>query len=780
MRRRLRGRACAVLVAMLWGAAASAEPPGRLAGRVTDGTSAALPGASVEAKPAGGGEAKTATTDGDGRYRLEALAPGAWDVSFHLPNFAQSVVRGVVIRAGEQRSLDATLHLRMTAQVLVTAPLTFRDLSTVRSDEELIGIAAAASSGVVAGADLGDRPLARPGDLVERVPGVIISQHSGEGKANQYYVRGFNIDHGTDLALHVAGLPVNMPTHGHGQGYADLNFVIPELVGGIQFQKGTYDAREGDFSAAGSLSMSYLNVLERPLAKLELGEYGYRRLLVAASPRLGEGHLLAALELGANDGPWTLPDDFRKLNGVIRYSRGSGQSGFSLTGLFYDAEWNSTDQVPRRAVADGRLSRFGHVDASDGGRSHRHSLVAAWQRGAPRSLTRVEGYVSRYGMNLFSNFSYFLGDPENGDQFEQRDDRWLAGFRANRTWVLGSGLRQTELTAGLQARHDDIAPVGLYLTRARERLATTREDQVRQSSGAGYVQADTWWNDTVRTVVGLRGDLYAFDVDSLDPANSGSDTAGRLSPKLSLALGPFDRTELYLNYGWGFHSNDARGATITRDPASGEPADPVDPLVRARGAELGLRSLALPGVQLTAALWGLDIDSELLFVGDAGTTEASRPSRRRGVELAADWSPQPWLKLDGSWAWTHARFTDDDPAGDRIPGAIEGVFAAGAAFHERSRLSGSLRVRWFGPRPLIEDDSVRSESSTLVNADLVYHLRPGWAIQLSAFNLLDAEVSDVDYFYASRLPGEPLEGIEDIHTHPTPPRTFRIGLVATF
>ena len=349
--RRSQGLACVVVAAVLAAGAgvsrAEQAGPGWVTGRVTDGAGTGLPGASVQARPEGGGATTATTSDAEGRYRLEGLAPGAWEVSFHLPNFAQTVSHDVVVQAGGETPLDATLQLRMTAQVVVTAPLTFRDLSTVTSDAELIGVAGAASSGVVAGSELADRPLARPGDLAERVPGVIISQHSGEGKANQYYVRGFNIDHGTDLALSVAGLPVNLPTNGHGQGYADLNFLIPELVGAIQFQKGTYDAREGDFSAAGAISMSYLNVLERPILKAELGEYGYRRALFAVSPRVGDGTLLAAVELGANDGPWVRPDDFRKLNGVVRYSRGTAQSGLSLTGMFYDAEWDSTDQVPR-------------------------------------------------------------------------------------------------------------------------------------------------------------------------------------------------------------------------------------------------------------------------------------------------------------------------------------------------------------------------------------------------------------------------------------------------
>ncbi len=776
--------ACLVLGVLLsgWSALVRAEnsAAGSVVGTVLDPTGAGLPGVGVEARPEGGGAALSTATAAAGDYRIAGLTPGHWQVSFHLPNFASAVSHEVVVRPGAETRLDTTLALKLTAQVLVTARATFRDLSAATSGAELIGIASTASSGVVTASEVEDRPVARPGDLAERVPGVIISQHSGEGKANQYYVRGFNIDHGTDLALSVAGMPVNLPTNGHGQGYADLNFVVPELVGGIQFKKGTYFAEEGDFSAAGAIHMNYLNVLERPIVKVEAGEYGYRRALVAASPRVGKGNLLAAFELARNDGPWVRPDAYRKVNGVVRYSQGTAQSGISLTGLFYDAKWSSTDQVPLRAIESAAISRFGNIDPTDGGRSHRHSLIAAWQRGDTRSVTRVEGFVSEYGMNLFSNFSYFLSDPENGDQFEQRDDRWIAGLQASRLWVLGGTDRPTELTAGTQVRYDDIAPVGLYSTEARERLFTTREDDVRQASAALYVQADTQWTSKVRTVLGIRGDLYRVEVDSSDPLNSGKATATRPSPKLTLALGPWARTEIYANYGWGFHSNDARGATITRDPTTGEPAQRVDPLVRARGAELGVRTLAVPGLHATAAFWGLDLDSELLFVGDAGTTEPSRPSRRRGIELTADYAPGPSLKIDASYAYSSARFTDDDPAGDRIPGAIEGVFAAGLAVHDLNRWSGSLRVRWFGPRPLIEDDSVRSKGSTLVNADLAFALKPGWSIQASAFNLLDAKVSDIDYFYASRLPGEPLEGVDDIHTHPSAPRTLRIGLVASF
>ena len=753
---------------------------GSLVGTVRDPTGAALPGVSVEARPTTGGPPRSTATAGDGSYRLDGLSAGSWDVSFRLLNFASTSTHAVAVGGRAPTRLDVTLRPRLSAEVLVLARATFRELSAAASEAELLDIASAASSGVVTASEIQDRPVARPGDLAERVPGVIISQHSGEGKANQYYVRGFNIDHGTDLSLSVAGLPVNLPTNAHGQGYADLNFVIPELVGGIQFEKGTYRAEQGDFSAAGAIRMNYLDLLERPIAKAEAGGYGFRRLLFAASPAVGDGHLLAAFELETNDGPWLRPDAFRKLNGVLRCSRGTAQSGISLTGLFYDARWSSTDQVPQRAINAGLISRFGNLDPSDGGRSHRYSLIGAWQRGEARSLSRVEAFVSEYGLDLFSNFTYFLDDPVNGDQFEQRDERWTSGLRASRLWLLGGTSHPTELTLGTQLRFDDVVPVGLYHTKARVRLATVREDDVRQASAGVYVQADTLWANKLRTVIGMRGDVYGFDVDSSDPRNSGTTHATRPSPKLSLVLGPWARSELYASYGWGFHSNDARGATITRDPSTGEPAPRVDPLVRAKGAELGVRTLAAPGLHATAALWGLDLDSELVFAGDAGTTEASRPSRRRGVELTADWAARRWLKLDASYAWSSARFTDRDPAGNRIPGAIEGVAAVGGTLHELDRWSASLRLRWFGPRPLIEDGSVRSRGSTLVSTDVSYALKPGWSIQASVFNLLDAKASDVDYFYRSRLPGEPLEGVDDVHTHPSAPRTLHVGVTASF
>jgi hypothetical protein len=756
------------------GTSASAQTRVIVSGQIVDTTGAALPGATVVLAPSSG-RARRTVTGPDGRYVFADVVSGRYGVSASAINFGTSRRANVGV-ADRAVTIDFTLHLAVTADVVVTAKSSFRNLADLEHPEEnLVSVASAASEGAVTARQIEARPIMRAGEVLESVPGVIISQHSGEGKANQYYLRGFNLDHGTDFATTVAGLPVNMPTHAHGQGYSDVNFLIPELVSGVQYRKGPYFAETGDFSAAGSANVNYANALDRPIASVSIGEEGWQRMLLAASPSVGRGHLLAAIELNHNDGPWTLHDDYRKVNGVLRYSATSGAHAFSLTGLFYRATWDSTDQVPDRAIAGGAIDRFGTIDATDGGTTARSSLVADYQHTTSRRLTRATAYLSRYRLNLFSDFTYFLDDPDNGDQFEQADRRWVSGGRVSQRALGQWGARSIESLYGVEIRNDDIPAVGLYHTAARARLATVRQDVVQETAAAAFGETTIAWSPWVRTTGGLRVDGYRFAVDSSDPANSGSARAGLVSPKGTLVLGPWQRIEIYANAGLGFHSNDARGATITRDPSSGDPADPVTPLVRARGMEVGLRTVAIPRVQTTLALWRLGLDSELLFVGDAGTTEGSRPSRRYGVESATYVRVTPWLNADADIAWSHARFTDTDPAGDRIPGAAEVITSLGVTVEPSSRVFGSLRLRYFGPRPLVEDDRVRSAPTSLLNGQIGVRLSPRLRVVLDAFNLLNADASDIDYYYTSRLPGEPAEGVDDIHTHPTIPRMARIA-----
>lgn len=750
-----------------------------LRGRVLDSTGAALPGVTVEVKSPASVTVLT-TTGTDGRWVMN-VADAVYDVSFSLINFATTVKRAVRAEGTESGSIDQTLYLSATADIVVTAKQTFRNLADMNEPvNDLIGFADSGTVGVVTSTQIERQPARRPADLLEAIPGVVISQHSGEGKANQYYLRGFNLDHGTDVAITVAGTPVNLPTHGHGQGWADVNFLIPELISGIQFKKGPYFADEGDFATAGAINVNYANILDKQIISLSGGDFGWTRALVAGSPKVGPGFLLYGVEATHNQGPWDRGDNARKLNGVLRYSQGGQRGGFSFSAMGYKADWDSTDQIPQRAVDAGLISRFGLIDASDGGQTHRYSIAAEWQRSGTEWLAQGSLYFIDSDLDLFSNFTYFLDDPVNGDQFEQVDRRNVTGAQASFRRISRWGTFSAENVVGLQLRNDDIGSVGLYKTRERVRVSTVRTDKVNERSDGLFLQSSIQWNEKFRTVLGVRGDQFTFNVDSDNPLNSGERSASIISPKISVIAGPFRNMELYLNFGTGFHSNDGRGTTQAVDPVTGDAIEAVDPLVRTKGAELGWRVKPNSRILITGGIWGLDIDSELLFIGDAGTTEASRPSRRTGVEIESYYNFTSWLVADADIAYSRARFRDRDPVGDRIPGAVEGVASIGLSVIELNRFPGSLRFRYFGPRPLIEDDSVRSKSASLVNSRLGYAITDTIRVNLDVHNLLDAKDSDIDYFYTSRLSGEPAEGVEDFHTHPVEPRSFRVTISRSF
>jgi outer membrane receptor protein involved in Fe transport len=643
-----------------------------------------------------------------------------------------------------------------------------------------LGIAASANEGVVTKQQLEARTVYRPGELLEATPGLIVSQHSGEGKANQFYLRGFNLDHGTDLRTTVDGMLVNQRSHAHGQGWSDLNFMIPELSTRLEYRKGPYYAAEGDFAAAGALSVRYADALDAGIANFSLGQNGYRRVLLADSPSVGSGKLLYAIEAFHNDGPFVRGDDYRKLNGVLRYSEGNGANGFNLSAMAYHGSWNSTDQIPERGVANGTIaSRFATIDPTDGGTARRTSLSGAWVASDADTSTRMNAYVIAQQLELYSNFTYFLDDPVNGDQFSQPDRRVTSGL--NLSQVRGSKLfgRESEYTFGVQLQNDNIFN-SLNNTVARQVLSTTRQDHIVESSVGLYAENATRWSDSFRTVAGVRADHYRFDVKSMQPANSGRASDSMLSPKLSLAFGPWDKTEYYVNLGSGFHTNDARGTTLTIDPKTSAPADKVPPLVRSKGMELGVRSELIPGLQSTFSVYALNFDSELVFVGDAGTTEAGRPSRRTGFEISNYYKPNKWLTVDADVAYARARFRDADPVGQKIPGAVEGVASLALAVDNVGPYFGALQLRYFGPRPLIEDDSVRSKATTTLNGRIGYRLNPRMKIELEGFNLTDRRDSAVDYFYRSRLPNEAAAGVDDVHFHPIESRSFRVALNVTF
>jgi hypothetical protein len=639
---------------------------------------------------------------------------------------------------------------------------------------DLTGEARSASEGVIGQEDLSFRPLLRPGDVLESIPGLIMTQHSGSGKGNQMFLRGFNLDHGTDFSTRIDGMPVNLPTHGHGQGYTDVNFFIPELIRTIDYVKGPYHAELGDFSSAGGAHIRTFERLPENRLTLGLGENGYGRILAAGSNEFGGGHLLGAIEGQVYDGPWTdIEEDVEKINGMARWTGGSDDIDFGVTAMFYDSTWNSADQIPQRAVDQGLIDPYGSLDKTLGGSTRRSSLSGSLGWSGVGYLNELNAWVIDYDFQLWSNFTYLLDDPLNGDQFEQLDKRTIYGGEWVRKWLnTGSG-DHLHHSMGVQLRYDDIDTVGLISTRDRQPISVTRLDQVEELALGAYYELEWRLGPDWRAVVGIRGDYYRFDVESDTPENSGSESDGIISPKASLIYTISNSSEAYASGGFGFHSNDARGTTITVDPSTGEPAQPVDPLVRSRGGEIGFRTYGPSGWIGSLAVWVLNLDSELLFVGDAGITEPSRPSRRWGVEFNNTWALTDVWMLEADLAWTDARFTDDSPEGNRIPGALETVVTGAITGSWENGLFGSLRLRYFGEAPLVEDGSVTSAGSSMVNLLLGWSNRR-WRAQLEVLNLLDSDDHDIDYFYASRLSGEPTAGVEDIHFHIFEPRQFRL------
>lgn len=634
-----------------------------------------------------------------------------------------------------------------------------------------IGLATSGSQGVVGYQDFEDRPLSRVGELVENVPGVIATQHSGTGKANQYFLRGFNLDHGTDFAAFVDGAPVNMRSHGHGQGYLDLNFLIPELVERIDYRKGPYFADVGDFSAAGTVMFKTIDRLPQPIVEATLGSYGYYRALAAGSLSVRDGDLLVALDGTLSNGPWTLDEDLQKVNALVKYSQGTPDHGWNLSFTGYHARWNATDQVPERAIADGLISRWGNIDPALGGKTTRLGLNG----GATLGDTQINLYGVYYRFALTSNFTYFLNDPVNGDQFRQRDQRGVFGGSVRRKWATQIAGLPLALSVGGDARWDHIGKIGLYSSVGGTTSGTIRQDKVDEYSGALFAEGTASLTDRLRLTLGLRGDLYGYDVTAQTlPANSGKGSDAMLSPKVALAWRALDHLEFYANYGESFHSNDVRGATISIDPVAGNPVDRVQALVKARGAEIGAR-IETPRLTVSLVGFTLGLASELVFVGDGGGTEPNDATRRLGAEASLFWRPTDWLTIDAAAALTHARFHAVTSGEDRIPNSVSEVISAGAAIELGHGLTGSLRLRHFGASPLIEDGSVRSDRTTLVNLGVYYRIGSA-KIGVDVLNLFDANDADISYFYASRLRGEPSEGVEDRHIHPVEPRQVRVSL----
>jgi hypothetical protein len=668
----------------------------------------------------------------------------------------------------------------------------------------------AASMGDVSRQQIAVEPLLRPGAVLENVPGLIVTQHSGEGKANQYFLRAFNLDHGTDIALAVDDMPVNMPTHAHGQGYADLNFLIPELVSDLHYKKGPYYADEGDFATAAAVRIGLRNQAP-PSVTLGYGQDGYRRTLLLGSTAVPGGALLAAGEVYHNDGPYEVPDDYNRLNGVLRYSHGNEHKYLTVTAMAYSGRWTSTDQVPERAIDEGLIGRYGNLAPSDGGESGRSSLSFNWVERNGRGQNQLSAYVIRYRLDLWSTFTFNLKDPTFGDQMLQHDDRIVYGAKGSKSWFGSIAGAPMINVVGVQARYDDIRDVGIFPTFQRQILGTAQDAGVMESSAALYAESSIQWRRWLRSIVGLREDQFTFDVQdkmrnpdgsctiASDPlgCDTGSRVASIFSPKAGLVLGPWARSTWFLNFGYGYHSNDARGVT-----RSGQNPDvqPVTPLTRATSAEVGVESDAIPNLDARLDVFELKLRSELVFNGDAGSTAPSGATTRTGIELGMKYRADAWLLADLNAAFTRGRFDHDAPPDDLgcgdaaaahpcaqpigivgryIPNSPTSVIDAGLTIDPGAGWFGTLKARHFGESPLVEDNSARSPAYTTVDARIGFRSGTGWLVALDIFNIADEKWNDIEYYYVSRLRNEPSPRADYV-VHPGVPRTFRASLEYRF
>lgn len=627
--------------------------------------------------------------------------------------------------------------------------------------EKRIGTATSASEGAVAGADLSVRPILRTAELIEAVPGMIATQHSGSGKANQYFLRGFNLDHGTDFGLYVDDTPLNFRTHGHGQGYLDVNGLIPELIKRIDYRKGPYRADTGDFTLVGTGQITTLDRFEAPFATVEAGSFNWRRLAAGGSVEVGGGDLLLAGETKTYDGPWALPENFRPVSLFAKYTKPLSIGTLRISLSSYRATWNPTEQIPERAIGVEVPDAYGALDTHLHGRTNRQILTVRLDG----DDWRATAYAQRYDWAMVSNFTFFLDDPVNGDELEQTEKLATYGGRLERTFRPSESLT---VTTGVEGRYDDISQVGLYHTKEGVRIGERGVFAVDEVSGAAYVEAT--WRPVERLALfaGGRADAYSFKTRALTAsAWSGKVDQELFSPKLGANLEVVRGVALYANWGRGFHSNDSRGVTAPADRAPG--------LVVGTGSEIGAR-FERYGVVATANVWKMSVDSELIYVGDAGSVEPSNASKRHGYELTAFWR-HDWLAVDAVWTGSHARFKDS-PGAEYIPGALENAGELGVSVI-RPKWNAAVRVRHMGPHALTEDNSERAKSATVTN------LRAAWTpgryeVYADLLNIFDVKKKDVEYYYASRLPGDPPEGVEDVHSRAMEPRMLRAGVRVSF
>jgi outer membrane cobalamin receptor len=643
----------------------------------------------------------------------------------------------------------------MLAPVVVTAP------PPVSASSEVF----------IPGKDFELRPQGRPADVLRLVPGLVISQHQGGGKAEQYFLRGFDADHGTDVALFIDGMPVNFRSHAHGQGYADLHFLIPETVQRLDGFKGPYFVEYGDFATAGAFNFVLRDTVEENYAEAAGGSFGTQRYLTLLSPTRDALKSLVAIEYYRSDGPFTHPNGYERFNLLAKGKVSLSETmDLSAWASFYQADWHGSGEIPARAVRSGLIGRFDAIDPNEGGTTQRTNVNLDWRwRPTENQTLSAHAYATYYTLTLFNDFTFFLNDEQNGDMINQRDTRFMAGFDAlyeHRSKPFDINLTSS---AGFQYRIDTPRVV-LATAVQRHQLARTQDVSIQEQSYSPFVKFDIVPLSWLRFVTGARGDIFTYDVHSrvntTEDDLNGKVTKARPNVKANLVLGPWAQTEFYANFGTGYHSNDARA--VVADPN-------LTALPTARGYEFGVRSKVIPRTEFSLTYWVIDLDSELVFVGDEGTTEASGPSHRAGIEFATRVKLLDWLTFSGDVTWSRAEFD----TGAAVALAPRLTARADLTARLPWGLSSSLGMRYLGDRYADEDRHQTARGYMIFDWTARYRYK--W---LEAFvsieNLTNTEYREAQFFFTSRLPGEPATGVPDIHYTPGNPISAMGGLALRF
>ncbi len=627
------------------------------------------------------------------------------------------------------------------------------------------------NSQVIRDRDLSLRVMADPSDVIKVTPGLFTGQHAGGGKANQFFIRGFDADHGTDLAIWYDDMPVNMVSHGHGQGYADLHFVIPELVDRVEVDKGPYNIEYGDLNTAGAVRMRTRSRMTENLVQVSGGMFNTSRALSILTLDAPLKPLMAA-EVYRSDGPFDHTEDLERYNLFLKTPLlASPSASLNLTLMGYGSGWNGSGQIPLREVEAGRLSRWGSIDPSEGGQSQRYSASMDYLS-VPNDKEewKASAYVIDYRLSLFSDFTFFAEDSVNGDEINQRDDRLVSGMNATYRRKQDIAGFPAAALFGMSARNDNIHN-NLDHAKDRRILSKKVDAEIREGSLGAFFQESITPFSWLYIEGGLRGDHFGFDVvdklhESGDTSLTGVKDAAIFSPKVNIVVTPVKGTDIYFNYAEGFHSNDARGVM--------DPKDPAKPLTKARGYEVGTRTQFWKVWDVAASLWLLDLDGEFVWSGDGGETEESIPSRRQGVDLETRYQILPWLWADLDMTACSALYTQNAGNGRAVALAPRLTMAGGLSMRHRSGIYGSFRGQHLDDRPADEGNNFTAEGFTVFDAAMGFRHRH-WEVYANVINALNTDWRNAQFENDSRLPGEPT-AVTDMHIVPGAPFDLQGGV----